>query len=151
MAIVFWDARGIIYINYLEKGRTITGVYYAALLDRLVDEIKEKRPHLQKKKILYHDNAPSHTSIIAQIKKHELGLKSFSHRPYSPDLAPSDYYLFSNLKRWLCGKRFQSNEKVKCETDAYFEGLEKSSYLKGIEKLKDRWKRCIELKGNYVE
>ena len=152
MASVFWDARGIIYIDYLEKGRTITGVYYAALLDRLVDEIKEKRPHLQKKKILYHDdNAPSHTSIIAQTKKHELGLELFSHPPYSPDLAPSDYYLFSNLKRWLCGKRFQSNEEVKCETEAYFEGLEKSSYLKGIEKLKDRWKRCIELKGDYVE
>ena len=52
MACVFWDARGIIYIDYLEKGRTITGVYYAALLDRLVDKIKEKRPHLQKKNSL---------------------------------------------------------------------------------------------------
>ena len=40
VASVFWDAHGVISIDYLEKGRTITGAYYAALLDRLVDEIR---------------------------------------------------------------------------------------------------------------
>ena len=53
MASVFWDVIGIIYTDYLKKGTTITGAYFAALLDRLVDEIKEKRYHLHKKKILY--------------------------------------------------------------------------------------------------
>ena len=89
---VFWDAHGVISINYLEKGRTITGAYYAALLDRLFHEIRKKGPYLKKKKILFHhDNAPSHTSNIAQAKKHELGFESLPHPPYySPDLAPSD-------------------------------------------------------------
>ena len=32
MASVFWDAHGVIFIDYLEKGSTITGVYYATLL-----------------------------------------------------------------------------------------------------------------------
>ena len=32
------------------------------------------------------------------------------HPPYSPDLAPSDYFLFPNMKTWLGGKRFSSNE-----------------------------------------
>lgn len=152
MASVFWDSHGIIFIDYLEKGKTITGAYYASLLDRLNDEIKKKRPHLAKKKILFHDdNAPSHTSIIAQAKKHELGFELLPHPPYSPDLAPSDYYLFPNLKRWLCGKRFLSNEEVEWETDAYFGLLDKSYYLKGIEKLENHWTRCIELKGEYIE
>ena len=66
IASVFWDAYRVIFINYLEKGRRITRAYYAALLDRLVDEIRKKRPHLKKKKIIFHyDNAPSHTSNIA--------------------------------------------------------------------------------------
>ena len=74
MASVYWDAHGVLFIDYLKKGRTITGAYYAALFDRLVDEIRKKRPYLKKKKILLHDdNAPSHTSNIAQAKKHELG------------------------------------------------------------------------------
>ena len=35
--------------------------------------------------------------------------------------------------------------------NAYFEGLEKSYYTEGLEKLENRWSKCIELKGDYVE
>ena len=64
---VFWDIHGVIFIDYLKKGRSITKAYYAALLDRLVDEFKKKCPHLKKKRTLFHDdNAPSHTSNAAQ-------------------------------------------------------------------------------------
>ena len=105
------------------------------------------------KKIHFHDdNAPSsHTSNIAQTKKHELGFESLPHPPYSPDLAPSDYYLYPNFKRWLCDRLFESNEKVEWETEGYFGGFEKSYCLEGIENLKDRWTRCIELNGKYIE
>ena len=48
MASVFWDARGIIFIDYLQKGKKINGEYYANLLQRLSDGIKIKRPHLAK-------------------------------------------------------------------------------------------------------
>ena len=85
MASMFWDANGVIFIDYLEKGRTITGAYYAASFDQLVDEIKKKWPHLKNKKILFHDdNAPSHTSNIVQAEKHKLGFESLPHPPYSP-------------------------------------------------------------------
>ena len=40
MTSVFWGTHRVIFIDCLEKGRTITGAYYAALLDRLVDEIR---------------------------------------------------------------------------------------------------------------
>ena len=90
MASVSWDAHGTIFFDYLEKGRTITEAYYAALLDRMVDEIRKKRPHWKKKKILFHvDNAPSHPPNIAQAKEHELCFELFPHLPYSPDLVAS--------------------------------------------------------------
>ena len=54
MTSVFWDARGTIFIDYLQKGKTINGKYYANLLQRLSDKIKEKGPHLTKKKVLFH-------------------------------------------------------------------------------------------------
>jgi hypothetical protein len=50
MAPVFWDAEGILFIDYLEKDKTITGKYYSNLLIRLDEKIREKRPGLQKKK-----------------------------------------------------------------------------------------------------
>jgi hypothetical protein len=54
MASVFWDAEGIMFIDYLEKGKTITGENYSHLLTRLDEKIREKRPGLQKKKVIFH-------------------------------------------------------------------------------------------------
>lgn len=51
MASVFWDSKGILMIDYLPKGQTINGEYYADLLDKLQVCIREKRPGLAKKKI----------------------------------------------------------------------------------------------------
>lgn len=152
MATVFWDAHGILLIDYLEKGSTITGKYYRALLDQLIDAIKKKRPHLKKKKVLFlQDNAPVHTALDTMLKLREIHFELVDHPPYSPDLAPSDFFLFPNLKKWLAGKRFISNEEVITETNAYFEGFPKSYYSDGIKKLEYRLTKCIELKGDYVE
>jgi len=84
-------------------------------------------------------------------KLDQLRFELVAHPPYSPDMAPSDYYLFPNLKRWLQGKRFTSNEEVIAKTEAYFEGLDVSYYRKGIEMLEIRYIKCITLEGNYVE
>jgi histone-lysine N-methyltransferase SETMAR len=51
MTSVFWDAEGILFIDDLEKSKTITGECYSNLLTRLDEKIHEKRPGLQKKKI----------------------------------------------------------------------------------------------------
>jgi len=50
MESVFWDTEGILFIDYLEKGETITGEYYSNILTRLDEKIREKRLDLQKKK-----------------------------------------------------------------------------------------------------
>lgn len=152
MASVFWDAHGILFIDYLEKGKTINSEYYMALLDRLSAEIKKKRPHMQKKKVLFQqDNAPCHKSMKTMVKLDELRFELLPHPPYSPDLAPSDYWLFANMKKMLQGKKFASNEEVIAETEAYFESKDKSFYIKGIEKLEERWNECITLEGEYVD
>ncbi|XP_018349932.1 PREDICTED: histone-lysine N-methyltransferase SETMAR-like [Trachymyrmex septentrionalis] len=152
MASVFWDAHGILFIDYLEKGGRINSEYYMALLTRLKAEIVENRPHMAKKKIIFHqDNAPCHKSMATMVKLNELGFELLPHPPYSPDLAPSDYFLFAELKKMLAGKKFRSDEEVIAETDAYFEGQPKSFYKTGIERLERRWTNCIALKGNYSD
>jgi histone-lysine N-methyltransferase SETMAR len=152
MATVFWDSRGVVLIDYLQKGKTITGAYYSSLLDKLNEAIKAKRPHLAKKKVLFHhDNAPAHTSRIVTAKLEELRFERVPHAPYSPDLAPSDFFLFPNLKKWLGGRRFTSNEEVIAETNGYFAELEESYYCEGIKKLEHRWTKCTDLEGDYVE
>ncbi|KAM8718816.1 hypothetical protein ACLKA7_001514 [Drosophila subpalustris] len=115
MASVFWDAHGIIFIDYLQKGQTINSDYYMALLERLKDEIAKKRPHMAKKKVLFHqDNAPCHKSMKTMAKLNELGLELLPHPPYSPDLAPSDYWLFADLKKMLRDRAQKIDCGVRC-------------------------------------
>jgi len=80
MANVFWDVKGIIFIDYLEKGKNITSEYYVILLQCLSLEIKEKQPRLAKKKVLfYRDNVPAYSSIVAMAKIHELKFELLAH------------------------------------------------------------------------
>ena len=74
------------------------------------------------------------------VKLHKLSFKLFPHPPYYPDLAPSDYRLFAELKEMLQGKRFGSNEEVIAETEAYFESKDESFYKKRHRKLKEALK-----------
>jgi [histone H3]-lysine36 N-dimethyltransferase SETMAR len=66
---------------------------------------------------------------------HELGYELLPHPQYFPDLPPSDFLLFADLKRMFTGKKFRTNEKVIAESEAYFEAKEKLYDKNGIEKL----------------
>ena len=70
------------------------------------------------------------------------------HPRYSPDLVPRDFFLFLNMKTRLTGKKFTSNEQIITETEDYFAEFDKLYFLQGIIKLKNRWAKCIELKGD---
>ena len=65
MATVFWDAQCVIMLDFLAKKRTITGAYYANLLDQLRTAIREKRRgKLSKGILIQQDNARVHTCKI---------------------------------------------------------------------------------------
>ena len=84
---------------------------------------------MEKKKVLFpQDNVPCHKSIATMAKLHELHFEWLPHPSYSSDLAPSDCYLFADLKRMLQGKRFGSNEEMIAKTEAYIESNDKSFY-----------------------
>ena len=59
----------------------------------------------------------------------ELKFQLLQHPSCSPDLDPSDFFLFPNLKKLLDGQRFTSNEEIGAQTDAYFEDLPKGDYI----------------------
>ena len=130
MATVFWDSHGVILIDYLQKGKTITGAYYTSLLDKLKAELAEERPHFQKKEILFHqDNALSHTSAVAMARINELQFELLDYPPHSPDLAPSDFFSFPHLKIALGGQRFSSNEEAITFVNNYFAEKNAEYYL----------------------
>ena len=148
LASIFWDAQGNLFINYLEKERTNNSEYYIALLIHLKEERNcQKNGHKWRRK-KYSSPRQCTVSIAMMAKLHELYFELFPHPPYSPDLAPNDYWLFANLKRMLQGKKFGSNEEVISESEVYFEAKDKLFDKKGIELLEKHWNQCITLEGD---
>ena len=149
---MFWDADGILFVDYLEEGKTISGEYYYNFLNRLDEKIRKKSLGLQNKKIIFHqNNAPAHKSVLAMGKLRDLHYELLEHPPYSPDLAPSDFYIFPKLKLFLADQRFSSNQEAIAAVEGYFADLTKNLYRNGIMALGHRWNKCISLKGDYVE
>ena len=152
MASVFWDKDGLLLINYLQSHRTITGKYYSDLLVQLREAIKKKRRgKLARGVIFLQDNAPVHTSRVAQAALRDCGFQLLPHPPYSPDLAPSDFFLFGKLKKHLCGRRFRDNSELEEAPEAWFADQNKDFYLEGLKGLQKRLEKCIEVKGDYIE
>lgn len=161
LATVFWDASGLILIDYLGMGSTkFTIDQYIDLFDRLDNKLSEKRPQITKQSVLFHcDTIPglattnlssfATTKLMAKLKdlKYELLL----HPQYSPELDPSEFYLLPNLKGWLQGKRFATRTQLDVEINGYFDGFDHTYFTRGVEMLEERWSKCIELHGNYID
>jgi histone-lysine N-methyltransferase SETMAR len=79
----------------------------------------------------------------------ECGFQEIEHPPYSPDLAPSDYYLFSKLKHDLRGRKFDDNEEVRTAVMEHVADIEPEYFFKVTELLGHRCKKCVEIKGYY--
>jgi hypothetical protein len=73
------------------------------------------------------------------------------HLPYSPDLAPFDFFLFPRLKSTLKGKRFQDVAEIQLNTTWQLQAIPKQAYQTYIENWKDRWNHCIQSGGSYLK
>ncbi|GBM07611.1 hypothetical protein AVEN_230044-1 [Araneus ventricosus] len=71
------------------------------------------------------------------------------HPPYSTNMAPSDFYLFSHLQLHLDGAIFNSNGEVINEVHLFLDSRPPQFFAEGIEKLPERWKTIVDLKGEY--
>lgn len=153
MLTAFWDSTGPILEDFLEKGHKINSARYSDLLaNHLKPAIRTKRRGLLSKKVLLlHDNARPHMAGLTLETIINLGFEVLEHPPYSPDLAPSDYHLFGPIKNALRGRRFSSDEDVQEAVQKWLGDQPKTFFLEGIQKLVNRWNKCIEMDGDYVE
>jgi transposase len=65
------------------------------------------------KGVLLHDNMWPHTAAGTNVLIKLFNWEIFDHPPYSPDLAPIDYHLFTKMKVWLGTQCFHTNEEFK--------------------------------------
>ena len=147
----FLDQNGILLIDYLPKGQTINAKYYSSLLGQMKDILKEKRSGKVTKGLLFLDNTPAHRALATQKKLAYLRFQRLDHAPNSPDLVPSDYHLFPGLKNQLKGRHFRPTGRSLLPRRPGWTDNLLIFFLSGLQKLQQWAKKCIELRGEYVE
>jgi hypothetical protein len=75
-------------------------------------------------------------------------MKSTPHPPYSPDLAPSDFYLFGYDKRCLAGLLFEDVDQLLAAVEGVLEGIEKLTLQAVFLEWLDRLRKCIAINGD---
>jgi len=73
------------------------------------------------------------------------------HSPYSPDLAPCDFFLFPKLKTHLKGHHFGTVENIQAAATRALNNISSEDFLHCYEEWQQRWNRCIRSHGAYFE
>ena len=74
-----------------------------------------------------------------------MGIKTVPHLPYSPDLAPCDFWLFPKLR----GCRYETIEEMKESVTKVIDTLTQEDFHGAFQKLLERYNKCIAAGGDY--
>lgn len=155
MAIVFWDSKGIVHLEWFKTSKHRPGVdkdYYESVIDRFFASAQKNRPQKVSQRILLHqDGAPCHWAPNVKRKMHQLRIEVMHHPPYSPDLAPSDYILFRDLKNFMKSAPTKSETEMQSKVASYFASKTQSYYERAIDKLREKAEAVIESNGCYLQ
>jgi histone-lysine N-methyltransferase SETMAR len=81
----------------------------------------------------------------------ENGMRKAHRPPYSPDLAPSGFYLFGYIKRNLSGTSFDEGEELLSAIVDILDSIEKATLNRVFLEWMERLRRCLDINGDSVE
>ena len=76
-----------------------------------------------------------------------MGIKTVPHGPYSPDLTPSEFWLFLKIR----GCRYETIEEMKEAVTKVIDTLTQEDFQGPFQKLLERYNKCIAAGGDYSE
>ena len=74
-----------------------------------------------------------------------MGIKTVPQPPYSPELAPYDFWLFPKLR----GCRYETLDEMKEAATKVIDTLTQEDFYGALQKLLERYKKCIVAGGDY--
>ena len=109
MLIWFFDQKEIVHKELVPPGQTVNAAFYVEDLIRLRENVGTKRPDQWRNntQLLHHNKAPAHAALLTRWFLTDNIMTVVPHSSYSPDLAPSNFFLFPKLKigRASCRER----------------------------------------------
>jgi len=101
--------------------------------------------------LLHDDNAPSHRALVTREFLAHNSIITLLQQPYSPDLAPCDFFLFPKMKLQLKGRRFDTVEEIQRESQNVLGRLREDDLQHVFQQWQWRWDRCVTAQGDYFE
>ncbi|UYV70801.1 hypothetical protein LAZ67_8000674 [Cordylochernes scorpioides] len=158
LLVAFLDNKGIVHHEYLPAGQTVIKEMYLSILRRLREAIRKKRPEkwINGDWILHHDNARPHTAHLVTSFLAKNGTEILPQPPYSPDIAPNDFFLFPKLKAVLKGRHFDTREDIIEKSLLALKSIPKEVYKNCFDNWEKRWRcgkaeRYYQRKGDPLE
>jgi len=118
----FFYSKGIVHKEFVPPGQTANKKFYLQVLERLRNRVRRVCCEIADKWFL-------HTML--------------PHPPYSPDLAPCDFFLFSKLKTHIKGHHFGTVENVQAAAMRALNNISSEDFHHCYEEWQQRWNRCI--------
>ena len=126
---------------------------YREVLRRLLRSVREKRRELwgANSWLLHHDNAPAHNALSIRQFLAERNVTVLAQPPYSPDLAPCDFFLFPKLKEVIKGVRFPDVDDIRRAVTTELQQIPEESFQGCMLAWQQRMQKCMRLQGDYFE
>ena len=80
-----------------------------------------------------------------------MGINTIPHPPYSPDLAPGNFWLFPKPKEKLRGSLYETIEEMEEAVTKVIDTLTQEDFHGAFQKLLEQYKKCIAAVGDYFE
>ena len=149
MLIVFLDIQGIVHFEFLPQSQTVNRTVYKEILWHLVRSVHDKRQSLWEANAwaLHDNNAPAHTALSICQFLAERNIATLEHSPYSPDLAPCDFFLFPKIKSVLKGTHFSDIDFIKKAVTTELKKIPENPFQEFLNHGKSKCTSAYEWKG----
>jgi histone-lysine N-methyltransferase SETMAR len=151
MLSIYWDCEGVLLYELSKRGESVNRFRYWEQLTVLNQILRKIRPNKGDNQQIYllHDNARPHTANEVTNALEHWKWCVIDHPSYSPDLAPSDYFLFKDMEVALRDEIFSTRQEIDKWLIKYLTSKPKDYFRSGIYKLEHKYREIIALGGNY--
>ena len=152
MITIVWNPSGFHIVTALPKGLKFNACYYTREILQENKNWREQQGVGGGRKLSVHsDNARPHTAKLSMDFLNPNGVTKAPHPLYSPDLAPTDVFLFGDVKRQLSGCSFNSAVDLLTAVHDILDGYGRSTLISVFEEWMRRLRQCIDAEGDDVE
>jgi hypothetical protein len=152
MLTVFFGINGVVLTNWMIPPNSLNASYFLnEILVPLSHSIHGVHPKQHSPfTIIHFDNAKPHTAKMTMNSLQQLHLKRAPHPPFSPEIAPSDFYLFGAIKEQLKTYEFESIDAMKFTAEEKLREIP----LDTFERVFNEWMERLEIvksnNGDYI-